>query len=102
MDISVCDDPATLGLPEDFFGPTEDLKKIVADWEDRVMTEIMAKRPHTTAWLQGVMTPPADEDPLTSGPASLADGDRDEALQQDGAVDSFSRLSLGNAARKQL
>ncbi|KZV84109.1 hypothetical protein EXIGLDRAFT_842455 [Exidia glandulosa HHB12029] len=102
MDISVRDDPATLGLPEDFFGPTEDLKKIVADWENRVLMEIMAKRPQTTAWLQGVMTPPADEDHLTSGPASLADGDRDEGLQQDDAVDSSPRSSLENVTPQSL
>ncbi|KZV91248.1 hypothetical protein EXIGLDRAFT_719532 [Exidia glandulosa HHB12029] len=100
MDISVCDDPATLGLPEDFFWSNGRSQEV--HWENRVMMEIMAKRPHTTAWLQGVMTPPADEDPLRSGRASLTDGDRDEALQQYGAVDSFSRSSLGNVTPRSL
>ncbi|EJD39375.1 hypothetical protein AURDEDRAFT_146620 [Auricularia subglabra TFB-10046 SS5] len=43
-----------LGQPEDFFQQGRKVKEIEKQWADRVVADIRAKRPQTTAWLEGV------------------------------------------------
>ncbi|KZV94195.1 hypothetical protein EXIGLDRAFT_748761 [Exidia glandulosa HHB12029] len=60
LDLATCGDPE-LRPPSTAEQLISDLKKIWADWEERALTEVMAKRPQTSAWIQGIMALPGDE-----------------------------------------
>ncbi|EJD39064.1 hypothetical protein AURDEDRAFT_128507 [Auricularia subglabra TFB-10046 SS5] len=52
LDPSMC--PGPLGAPVQMEEPVRRIRELWAAWEERRMTELLAKRPQTTAWAQGV------------------------------------------------
>ncbi|KZV94177.1 hypothetical protein EXIGLDRAFT_835155 [Exidia glandulosa HHB12029] len=86
LDLSTCSDPCLLATPNHILGPLLDIKQIWHDWENRQITELLAKRPHTQDWLNGVETGDEEEsDKPLHGPAF--DHLDDEAVLPADAVD---------------
>ncbi|KZV94174.1 hypothetical protein EXIGLDRAFT_737320 [Exidia glandulosa HHB12029] len=61
LDLAAYGDPTELRPPSTVGPLISDLKRIWADWEERALTDVMAKRPQTSAWIQGIMALPGDE-----------------------------------------
>ncbi|KZV85793.1 hypothetical protein EXIGLDRAFT_725498 [Exidia glandulosa HHB12029] len=82
------------GVPKDFLPPLHELQRIWADWEERAMTEYLAKRPQTTAWAQEVASRAVHEDGTAEARDSVVDAqhhrdvdDDDNAIFPEDAVD---------------
>ncbi|KZV84120.1 hypothetical protein EXIGLDRAFT_842463 [Exidia glandulosa HHB12029] len=105
LDLSDHDgDDQAFGVPKDFLLPLRELQRIWADWEERAMTEYLAKRPQTTAWVQEVASRAVQEDGTAEARDSVVDAqhrdddgidDDDNAIFPEDAVDYTLQKDVG-------
>lgn len=100
LDPSMC--PGSLGVPCQLTEPVRRIRELWSAWEERRTTQILAKRPQTTAWAQGVTDAQSFNDPgfepdNVRPPETPLD---DEIMPEDAIDDRIERDRLARAAKR--